>query len=897
MGEVAFRVLVHGPSEPPWLRARTLRALGALAVDAVDTPTAAALSAALQACARESSAALLVRAGCSGLEPFSPPPASATARPLCALGAVSDGTDRWAKALSHTGGDLSGLPGTAWEALPLGALWLDGALVPAVAEGLQGGALGPSIARLKRCRVVRYAPLDSALSPGLRVFQVVTSLQQGGAERVTLDLHEALLARGIEATLVVVGRPARRSFTLPEGFLDLSEHRGDPVRAAQEAAREAVAAGADLVHAHLVSADAVRALGATLPTVVTIHNARPGWPEGTDTLRPGDCALLVGCAEAVSRELREALAGAPVRSAWNGVGEPPGGAAEACRDSLGLDRSSWLLNLSNPRPQKALERLAAVLSSLDEGVKLALVGDQRGRTLPAVEALASLEGALEAHGVRDRVLRVDSTDEVGPWLRAADALVTPSAWEGLSLAWLEARAVGLPVVTTAVGGARELAHGDPGVHLVPPGATPEALARAVSQALQAGRSASPRRHCFTVDAMTRRYLGLYRRVLEPVPVGDTVWLVTNNFSVGGAQSSARRLLLGLRRRGLPVHAATLQEHSPRPTRGRRALLAEGVPVEPLPPPEEAPPEASVDALLACMRAHPPRAVLLWNALAEHKLRLVDALVGHRVIDVSPGEMYHASLQRFFAQASLPADLPFTTPEDYGALLEVLVVKHRGEVPEARSLGAPVVVIPNGVPLPAVTAARSGGGPVVFGTSARISSQKRLDLLLDAFERAWRRLPGLSLRVAGGVEAGQEAHALALRERARGLPVQWLGDVEAMDDFLLGLGAFVMVSEPAGCPNASLEAMAHGLPLVVTDVGGAREQVVHGETGLVTPRADPEALAEAMVALASDGALRARLGAASRARCEALFSMERMVDDYQRLLADPYRTTSTQGVGP
>jgi glycosyltransferase involved in cell wall biosynthesis len=92
----------------------------------------------------------------------------------------------------------------------------------------------------------------------------------------------------------------------------------------------------------------------------------------------------------------------------------------------------------------------------------------------------------------------------------------------------------------------------------------------------------------------------------------------------------------------------------------------------------------------------------------------------------------------------------------------------------------------------------------------------------------------------------------------------------------------MVAEPAGCPNASLEAMAAGLAVVITDAGGAREQVIDGATGRVTPRDDVAALADVLVALSCDASTRARFGAAGRARAAERFSVERMADDYARL---------------
>jgi glycosyltransferase involved in cell wall biosynthesis len=101
-------------------------------------------------------------------------------------------------------------------------------------------------------------------------------------------------------------------------------------------------------------------------------------------------------------------------------------------------------------------------------------------------------------------------------------------------------------------------------------------------------------------------------------------------------------------------------------------------------------------------------------------------------------------------------------------------------------------------------------------------------------------------------------------------------------FLRQLDLFVMISEPAGCPNASLEALATGLPVIATDFGGASEQIERGVSGLLTPRGDAAALADAIVAAARDPTLRARLGENGRRRVEERFSLERMVADYLRI---------------
>ncbi len=113
-------------------------------------------------------------------------------------------------------------------------------------------------------------------------------------------------------------------------------------------------------------------------------------------------------------------------------------------------------------------------------------------------------------------------------------------------------------------------------------------------------------------------------------------------------------------------------------------------------------------------------------------------------------------------------------------------------------------------------------------------------------------------------------------------MEWLGNLDDPEPFLRGLHLFVLVAEPAGCPNASLEALAAGLPVVVTDVGGTAEQVINGVTGRLVPRGDVAALSEAIVELARNPARRVQLADKGRAHVAAEFGMARMVADYRRV---------------
>jgi glycosyltransferase involved in cell wall biosynthesis len=115
------------------------------------------------------------------------------------------------------------------------------------------------------------------------------------------------------------------------------------------------------------------------------------------------------------------------------------------------------------------------------------------------------------------------------------------------------------------------------------------------------------------------------------------------------------------------------------------------------------------------------------------------------------------------------------------------------------------------------------------------------------------------------EAARRLERRGLTER-----VELLGLRADVPDVLADADIFVLASRSEGLPISILEAMAAGLPVVASDVGGVSEAVVHGETGLLVPPGDPEALASALELLLRDSPLRQRMGAAGRRRAQARF---------------------------
>ncbi|MCE2509640.1 MAG: glycosyltransferase [Alphaproteobacteria bacterium] len=112
-------------------------------------------------------------------------------------------------------------------------------------------------------------------------------------------------------------------------------------------------------------------------------------------------------------------------------------------------------------------------------------------------------------------------------------------------------------------------------------------------------------------------------------------------------------------------------------------------------------------------------------------------------------------------------------------------------------------------------------------------------------------------------------------------VRWLGPRWDTAQLLMASDIGILCSDQEGFSNSILEGMAAGLPMVVTDVGGNTEAVIDGETGFVVPPQDPKCLAEAILKLVKDPALRQRMGEAGRRRIEERFSIDACARAYER----------------
>jgi glycosyltransferase involved in cell wall biosynthesis len=191
------------------------------------------------------------------------------------------------------------------------------------------------------------------------------------------------------------------------------------------------------------------------------------------------------------------------------------------------------------------------------------------------------------------------------------------------------------------------------------------------------------------------------------------------------------------------------------------------------------------------------------------------------------------------------------------------------------------VVYEAVPDPGPRERMRGDGPLVVGTLGTVSKRKGSDLFLAAAQGIRARRNGIEFRMVGDlVIGGERPWAERITDAAQRSDVVLRSGVDPFVE-LAEWDIFVLPSRMDPCPLAVLEAMAMGLPVVGTRVGGIPEQL-GADAGVLVDPEDVDGLVEAVMRLAGSEDLRSSLGAAARRRSGELFSVERQASALDRV---------------
>ena len=206
----------------------------------------------------------------------------------------------------------------------------------------------------------------------------------------------------------------------------------------------------------------------------------------------------------------------------------------------------------------------------------------------------------------------------------------------------------------------------------------------------------------------------------------------------------------------------------------------------------------------------------------------------------------------------------------------------------RFRGGPTIVVRNGIPTPDVERLRElrAGRPglraaigvpddaYVVGAVGRLSREKRIDLLLAATRKVVARHPEVHLLIVGG---GAERPRLESLARRLGIAerVTFTGLLRDVSPAYVAMDLMVQAADTEGTPRTVLEAMAHGIPIVATEVGDVHELLDGGAGGVLVPPGDSLALEAAIVAAIEQPEQQRRLSAHASRRCRERFTIDAM----------------------
>ena len=745
-----------------------------------------------------------------------------------------------------------------------------------------------------------------------RVMFVVPDLRVGGAERHVVTTVPRLDAERFAPSVVCIGEegalfPALSEAGVPARALGRTKRQFP--RALVELVGLMRATRPDLVITRGYNAEMlgrIAAIVARVPrTAIWLHDCGDIEPRTFtrklfDRLLEPFTSAYYGVAHGQVAPLAANLGYRPrkIAIARNGIaGSTCEPAPTAERDaalarSLGIEPDDRIIGVvAVLRPEKdhaTLLRAARIVLERLPDTRVLLIGD--GPLRPELERMAA------DHGIADRVVFAGMRRDVPELLHLIDVLVLSSTTECLPMALLEGMAAGRPVIGTAVGGIPEIIEDGVTGYVVPPG-LPAAMAERMvavlgdrERAREMGMAA--RRRVESEFSLERSVQDAERAMTDTLlrnrrAVPLRLSLVVDHISIGGAEMLLLNLFRAFDRDVVRPEIVCLRE----PGNLVDPFRAAGIPVHVLGRSGRYDPR-TVPRLVRHLRRNGTDVVLLvqFQVAALTLGRLAARLARCKANIIAAHDM------GVIGKRCLPRHVVDTM--FLSDALVLLAPQQREYLRREEGLGrhpwrrTREVFIPNGIPLPErptgqdrkAARAELGLDPDdhVVGIVARLNPEKAHHVLLRAIARLAPHDPRLRLVVVGDGELEPRLRALAAELRI-GDRVQFTGRRDDVAELLPGFDLACLSSVRECAPLSVIEAMAAGLPVVVTDCGALRDLVADGREGFVVPVGDVGALADRISRLVADPDLRASLGAHSRARAEREYRIEATARQYEQLM--------------
>jgi L-malate glycosyltransferase len=741
-----------------------------------------------------------------------------------------------------------------------------------------------------------------------RVLLVTSELRCGGAERVVVHLATTLRSMGVAVEILCLQRPGSLADEAAAAGVDvvaLQSLRGYDAKAIWSLARHLRRFRPDVINVHdrasLPYVVLANSIGGCRPLVFSAHGllTRDEHPRLRDRWAARRLSQVTAVSGPAAEEYARLLG-------WNGKinridnGVPPVERCEElrrqCRQSLQLGDDAFVfVAVGNLKPEKGFEDLLSAAASL----RGCAAGRKFNILIAGERADAGYHASLLA---RSKELNLNGDVRfLGYWsdtrslYSAADAFVLSSRKEGLPLVLLEAMSAGLPVVATEVGAVVEVIRRDLDGLLVPP-ASADRLARAMFHLatdeplrVSLGRAASARVESrFGVRRMAERYLDVYAlaatgsarrarsRNSDQVARPSVLMLGPLPPLTGGMATVA----CNLRDSDLKSLCDLETINNGKMTPEGRPLLA-GVWAQ----------MRLLQKILSTVRRrriqlvhiHTCALFSFWRDIV-HMMAVRAA--GCRVV----WHLHDGTFPRFISEGSRlkRAMIRWALRR---AAATIVLSESTFEALRPYAPGVRWQVVPNGVPLGRPRSNNeecdnSGTAPLKLVFLGNLTRRKGAYDLIAAVEAAAKQGVRAIASLAGGETApGQRLEIegrIAESPCADQLRLLGLVHGEQKQNALRDADCVVLPSYAEGLPMALLEGMAEELPAIATRIGSIPAMVDDGVEGFLVSAGDVNALADRVCRLASDPALRRRMGRNARQRVEREFSQSAMAQRVFRI---------------
>lgn len=697
---------------------------------------------------------------------------------------------------------------------------------------------------------------------------VLSGLALGGAERIVLDWASRVYPRW--QTYLIVLRDSSYEWPVPEFIRTTRLHGKQITEKLQRLGQDIARSSNPVCLCHLLKQperDALSSAGACV--IPVLHNSAKGWLEDASCIQDAPYVITVSraCAEDLYAHGWKGYA-----SIIHHLPSPrvfPSGSREYFRENWHIPANAFVIGMIGAvKPQKdypcALRILAALRQKKD--TYLVIVGGPigtQGRT-----AWTELIAEMHRLNLRHRVALPGFIADAARCMPAFDVMLNTSHFEGLSIATQEALANGVAVVSGNVDGQGEICH--PQLVLVSKASPPARWVAALDTACTLPKIPStatfPSYRLWTLAHLARPIRKASQR---------KILFVTANLNSGGAQRSLTNLAKELQRR-ITFEIAVCGDSTA--SYFFAQLQDRHIPVFRTGPSRDAFDHA--ESLVQKICSDNIGTVCFWNLDPKIKLLLIKTLhsTGVRFIDVSPG---NNSFDELANTAEFQKRICFSAGQYYRRL-DAVALKYR-ETCLPSFLRPKTTVIPNGVPKPPChkSSYAASAKPRIL-VQGRIAPTKFLREIIAAVRIVWQTIPGAELHIFGTAEPRHQSYAQAVSESAgfeTGCRIFFHGTNFEIATRMADFDTYIVLGKDQGCPNALLEAMAVGLPVIANDDGGTHEQVLHNRTGVLLKSCAPEEVAYALKKILTNRSFAEKIGRRGRRHVLKNFSMRQMVQRY------------------